>query len=233
MGAAAVARKPRPAPAARPKPRKPRKPKMTVYRSKSWRGVAAPAGAGAIPQAAGRAAVAVRELPDSGAVLRLTRGRAWIGVLGALLAGIVALNVLSLGLTATSGQTSVQIDALERDNSALRAGIAEKLSATKVQSAAATLGLAVPDASEIGYLTYSSADLGRAAKRLAGQAASAAQDVTASAPVGDTAATTAAPSTPTQTSTVAPSPAPSTPAPSAPPPAAPSSGGGGGVSAGL
>jgi hypothetical protein len=169
-------------------------------------------------------------------VLRLTRGRAWIAVLGGLLAGIVALNVLSLGLTATSGQTAVQIDALERDNSALRAEIAEKLSATKVQSAAATLGLSVPDPADIGYLTYSSADLARAAKALAGQAASAAHDTTASAPFSDS-TVTAAPATTTQTTTqtttVTPDPVPSTPAPSTPAPAAPSSGGGGGVSAGL
>ena len=109
MGAPAVARKPRPASAARPKlrklppaarnlktrpvpARKPKAPAMTVYRSKSW-GVSASQGAAAIPLVAGRAAVAVRELPDSGAVVRMTRGRAWIAVLGALLAGIVALNV--------------------------------------------------------------------------------------------------------------------------------------------
>ena len=42
--------------------------------------------------------------PIPALVLRLTRGRMWIGVLGALLAGIVALNVISLGLTATSGR---------------------------------------------------------------------------------------------------------------------------------
>ena len=35
--------------------------------------------------------------------MRLTRGRGWIGVLGALLVGIVALNVLSLSLSAGSG----------------------------------------------------------------------------------------------------------------------------------
>ena len=69
-----------------------------------------PAGAGGqlIPIAVGTAA-AVRHLPDSGLVVRMTRGRAWIGVLGVLLAGIVALNVVTLSLAAppaTSTRTS-------------------------------------------------------------------------------------------------------------------------------
>ena len=48
-----------------------------------------------IPIAAG-AATAVRRLPDSGLMVRMTRGRVWIGVLGVLLAGIVAINVATL-----------------------------------------------------------------------------------------------------------------------------------------
>jgi hypothetical protein len=258
MGAPAVARKPRPASAGRPKlrklppaarnlktrpvpARKPKTPAMTVYRSKSW-GVGVSHGAAAIPLVAGRAAVAVRELPDSGAVVRLTRGRAWIAVLGTLLAGIVALNVISLGMTASSGQVSVQVDALERANSSLRADIAEKLSATKVQDAATTLGLAVPAPGEIGYLNYSDSVLAQAAKALAGEASSAASSVTP-ATVGSTSSSSAyssvTPSTATSTPTSS-APAPSTstaPTTSTPPPTSSSpvssSGGGGGVSAGL
>ncbi len=51
----------------------------------------APAGARML---VGRTAFAVRGLPDSGLMVRLTRGRAWIALLGVLLAGIVALNVV-------------------------------------------------------------------------------------------------------------------------------------------
>ena len=36
-------------------------------------------------------------------MVRMTRGRAWIGVLGVLLAGIVALNVFTLSFAATAG----------------------------------------------------------------------------------------------------------------------------------
>jgi len=231
-------------PSAAPKRRS--KPKMNVYRSRSI-GVAAGAGAAAIPVVAGRAAVRMRELPDSGLVVRLTRGRAWIGVLGTLLAGIVALNVLSLGLNATAGQVSVQIDALERDNSALRGDIAEKLSAEKVQDAATSLGLAVPAAEDIGYLGYDDSVLSQAAKVLAGEASDAAASVTpptlgssssssistSSSSVSSVpSSTTTAPTTSTSTSTSTTSPAPATS--SAPAPSSTStSGGGGGVSAGL
>ena len=55
-----------------------------------------------IPLAVGTA-TAVRHLPDSSLMVRMTRGRAWIGVLGVLLVGIVALNVVTLSLAATAG----------------------------------------------------------------------------------------------------------------------------------
>ncbi len=72
-----------------------------------------------IPIAVGRTAVAVRQLPDSGLVVRMTRGRAWIGVLGVLLVGIVALNVVTLSFAASSGKISEQIRTLESENTVL------------------------------------------------------------------------------------------------------------------
>jgi hypothetical protein len=206
---------------------------MTVYRSGA-----------AIPAAAGRVGHAMRELPDSGAVMRMTRGRIWIGVLGTLLGGIVALNVVSLGLTASSGQIGVQIDQLERDNSALRAGIAEKLSATRVQSAAPALGLSVPPPSDITYLGYKPADLLRASKVLAGEISAAAEPWTpASQAAADTApsqtyAPAAGTTAPSQAPTVTASPEPATSASSSPPPSSSGAAGtsapaGGGVDAGL
>ncbi|MGZ8665530.1 MAG: hypothetical protein ACXWZM_00300, partial [Solirubrobacterales bacterium] len=44
-----------------------------------------PPGGHLIPLAVGRTAVAVRQLPDSGPIKHLTRGRAWIALLGGLL----------------------------------------------------------------------------------------------------------------------------------------------------
>ena len=50
-------------------------------------------------------------------MVRLTRGRAWIGVLGVLLAGIVALNVVTLSFAASAGKIDQNIQALENENS--------------------------------------------------------------------------------------------------------------------
>jgi hypothetical protein len=125
------------------------------------------AGAALFPQAAMRSAGAVRDLSDSGLIVRLTRGRGWIAVLCALLGGIVALNVLSLSLTAGSGRTSLQIDALKTDISALRAQIDERLSAVEVEAEAARLGLANPDPKTISFLSASDANARRVAHLLA------------------------------------------------------------------
>jgi hypothetical protein len=124
------------------------------------------AGAAMLPHAAVRGAGAVRDLSDSGLIVRLTRGRGWIAVLCALLGGIVALNVLSLSLTAGSGRLSLQIDELRAQNSALSAQIEERLSAGRVESEAARLGLAVPDPKAITYLSASGDDAARVANLL-------------------------------------------------------------------
>jgi hypothetical protein len=127
---------------------------------------AAVAGAALLPHAAVGAAGAVRDLSDSGLIMRLTRGRGWIAVLCVLLGGIVTLNVLSLSLTASSGRYGVQIDRLETQNSILRAEIAERLSASRVETAASTLGLANPDPEEISYLSAKDADAEKLARLL-------------------------------------------------------------------
>jgi uncharacterized membrane protein YgcG len=125
------------------------------------------AGAALFPQAAMRSVGAVRDMSDSSLIVRLTRGRGWIAVLCTLLGGIVALNVLSLSLTAGSGRTSLQIDALKTDVSSLQAQIDERLSAVKVEAEAARLGLANPDPQTIDFLKASDADARRVAHLLA------------------------------------------------------------------
>ena len=59
-----------------------------------------------VPLAVGRTAAAVSDLADSGLLLRLTRGRLWIGMLTTLLVGIVALNVLALSFSATASSSA-------------------------------------------------------------------------------------------------------------------------------
>jgi uncharacterized membrane protein YgcG len=125
------------------------------------------AGAALFPQAAVRGAGAVRDLSDSSLIVRLTRGRGWIAVLCALLGGIVALNVLSLSLTAGSGRTSLRIDELKTEVSSLRARVDERLSAVEVEAEAARLGLANPDPRAITFLSAANANAARLAHLLA------------------------------------------------------------------
>jgi hypothetical protein len=176
------------------------------------------AGAALFPQAAMRSAGAVRDLSDSGLIVRLTRGRGWIAVLCTLLGGIVALNVLSLSLTAGSGRTSLQIDELKTDVSSLQARIEERLSAIRVEAEAVRLGLANPDPEAITFLRASDADARRVAHLLATDGFLLAPSLPSSYPTDGTtySATDTAPTTTTapSTSTTSTSPAPTTTAPS-------------------
>jgi hypothetical protein len=119
-----------------------------------------------VPVAVGRTAVAVGGIADSGLVLRLTRSRGWIGVLGTLLVGIVALNVLALSFNASSSKTAAIADELRRENSALGTDIADVLSNERLQRAATRLGLVVPEPGSILYLNPGRADAEAAADRL-------------------------------------------------------------------
>jgi cell division septation protein DedD len=121
-----------------------------------------------VPLAVGRTAFAVSGVADSGLVHWLTRGRLWIVVLTTLLVGIVSLNVLALSFNASSSRVGRQADELKREISALRAKIAtDGASNQRVQAAAATLGLIVPEPGSVGYLRPSHDDAAVAAQRLA------------------------------------------------------------------
>lgn len=217
----APARRARPAPARRTAPK--RRPRTAARPNPAL------AGAALIPSAAVRTAGAVRDISDSSLIVRLTAGRGWIGVLCFLLGGIVALNVISLSINATSGKVSQQVAEYERQNSALRAELAQKLSAGTVEDAAAGLGLAVPAPEDVSYIDARDGDLTRLANLLGGDTflSTDSSDFVPSdtyAPPSAGTATTApsvVPSAPSSSSTA---PAPAAPAPAA---TAPSSGGGG------
>jgi len=117
--------------------------------------------------AAGRTAVAVRQLPDSGLVVRMTRGRAWIGVLGLLLVGIVALNVATLSFAASAGQIDEQITTLEKENSMLGSREARDFSTARVRNQGAELGLAMPNIEAPAVIEFEPGDVATAASRLA------------------------------------------------------------------
>lgn len=160
-GAPARAPRSRPAPARAPRTRP--APRRKPARRK------APArhpGGQLIPIAVGTAS-AVRRLPDSGLMVRMTQGRAWIAVLGLLLAGIVALNVVTLSLTATAGTVEQNIAALDKENSMLRARDAQKSGAARIRSDAAAIGLTVASSDDIKVVESSPRDVQVAAQRLA------------------------------------------------------------------
>jgi hypothetical protein len=219
MAAAATARKAAPRPAPRSKPRNARRrpaPRARARQAPAARLVRpAMAGAALFPQAAVRSAGAVRDLSDSSLIMRLTRGRGWIAVLGAMLVGIVAVNVISLSLTAGSGRLSLQIDELKTEISGLHAQIDERLSASKVEAEAARLGLANPDPKAITYLSAGDGDAARLAHLLGTDSFLLAPSQPSSYPApGTSYAPVSTSSTPEPTTTVAPTTTPAATAPS-------------------
>ncbi len=118
-----------------------------------------------IPIAVGTA-TAVRQLPDSGLIVRMTRGRAWIAVLGLLLAGIVAVNVVTLSLSAAAGQVERNIEALDQENSILRARDAQRSGAARIRHDAGSLGLTAVGSDAAGYVNAGPRDVAVAAQRL-------------------------------------------------------------------
>jgi hypothetical protein len=119
-----------------------------------------------IPSAAARTAGAVGDIADSGLMVRLTRGRLWIALLAALLAGIVALNVVSLSISSSASRVAERSEQLKQENSVLEAQLAKKLSSQRVKSIAAGLGFEIPEPEEVVYLSPDGRDPQLAARRL-------------------------------------------------------------------
>ena len=148
MGAAAPARAPRTAPRrARPARRTAPARRPPKRRNAAARAITPPAGL--LPAAVHR----VGDLADSGLMQRLTRSRAWIGVLGVLLAGIVTVNVLSLSFTASGGRIADRSETLALRNAELGSELTKKMAGPRIEAVAAANGLLVPEAGEITYLT--------------------------------------------------------------------------------
>jgi hypothetical protein len=165
-----------------------------------------------VPLAVGTTAGAVSGLAESGLVHRLTRGRMWIGLLTPLLVGIVALNVFTLSVNATSSRTTRQTDVLQRQNSALQGQIAAAgASSDRVQTFAGKLGMIVPELGSIGYVEAGPKDAALAAQRLESGAITAGATTTTdtTTPTATTTVPTTTPTTPTATTPVA---TPTTPA---------------------
>src|SRR3954454_10062505 len=93
-----------------------------------------------------------RALPDHRVVDRLLRSRLWIWLIGAMLGGIVAMQVSLLRLNAGISRAVQAQTTLERQNSALQAGIAELTGGDRVREAAAAEDMVDPPAGDTRYL---------------------------------------------------------------------------------
>jgi hypothetical protein len=166
MEAATVARRPAAAAAPARAPRSRPRPAVVPRAPSKRQAPARRPGGQLIPIAVGTAS-AVGRLPDTGLIVRLTRGRAWIGVLGVLLAGIVALNVVTLSLAASAGHVDQNLQALLQENSLLRSREARLAGVARVHSEAAGIGLSVPQVDQIDAIHATRGDAALAARRLA------------------------------------------------------------------
>jgi len=169
MEAATVAGRAAPAPAPRSRPAPARAPRSRPAPARAPRSRPAHAPRRApklIPIAVGTA-TAVRQLPDSTLMVRMTQGRLWIGVLGVLLAGIVALNVFTLSLAATAGPIDQNIQALEKENSILRSRDAQRSGSARVRHGAAAIGMEMATVDQVASIEPGRDDVAVAARRLA------------------------------------------------------------------
>jgi cell division protein FtsL len=105
------------------------------------------------PAFAPRAADALRRLPDHPLLERLLRGRAWIALIAVALGGIVAMQVSLLKLNSGIGRAVETSSTLERQNADLRATVSQLSSEERIQREAAAMGLEMPAAGDVRYLT--------------------------------------------------------------------------------
>ena len=146
-------------------PRAPRRVSGPVAR----RAAAVPGGAAALPRArTGTTGLfaRVRALPEHRVVDRLLRSRLWIWALGALLGGIVTMQVSLLKLNSGISRAVETTTTLERQNAGLEASIARLSSPDRIESGAATLGMVMPPAGDVGYLSAGPEDAGEAVRRM-------------------------------------------------------------------
>jgi cell division protein FtsL len=134
----------------------------------------------------------------------ILRGRAWVAVVGILLAGIVYLNVSVLQLNRGIAENAAKTDRLEIVNSKLRGRVGKLDNAERIQQLAEQRGLHLPQPGEVTYMKP---------RRLHDAKLAATRITAPDEATSDVAATTAAPVTP-EPAAVAP--APTTPEPVTP-----------------
>jgi hypothetical protein len=146
MATAAAAAAPAVAPQISPRPRiaprpKPRTAPRTRPRTTTQTGLGA------------RALATIRALPDHSLLDRIVRGRAWIPILGVMLAGIVAMQVEVLKLNATVGRSLERTTTLQNTNDLLHASVASLADDQRIERLAAGRGMIMPAPVQVGFLS--------------------------------------------------------------------------------
>lgn len=95
----------------------------------------------------------IGSLPDHPLLDRIVRGRAWIPLLGALLAGIVAMQIEVLKLGTSMGRSIERSSALATRNGELQASVAALQDDQRIERLAAGMGMIMPAPEAIGFLS--------------------------------------------------------------------------------
>jgi len=110
---------------------------------------------------------AARGVSTHSAFDRLIRGRIWIVLIAFALIGIVALQLLVLGLNADIGRALVREASLQRENAALSIEGSELAAGERVESQAARLGMQIVPIASLRFLSSDpGGDIARAAAAL-------------------------------------------------------------------
>jgi len=99
-----------------------------------------------------RASAFVRALPDHRLLDRVVRGRSWIPILGLLLTGIVAMQVETLRLSASTGLSLERVTALQSRNQQLQASVAVLADDQRIERLAAGLNMVMPGPTRVRFL---------------------------------------------------------------------------------
>jgi hypothetical protein len=145
------------APAPRPtRPTRAPRPATAPRRAPAPRRIARRSRVSSAPLGA-RVLARIRALPDHPLLDKLIRGRAWIPVLGVMLAGIVAMQVEVLKLGASMGRAIERGTALQSTNELLRASVATLADDQRIERIAASRGMVMPSPAGVGFLSARSA----------------------------------------------------------------------------
>ena len=117
----------------------------------------------ALPRLVGRFAAT---LPDSRALDRLIRGRAWIAIVATALIGIVYLQVSLLGMNQGISRAVHTAQTLQTQNTVLQSQIAQAAAGGRVQDVAARAGMVMPPAAWPSYVSVQRGDAARAARSI-------------------------------------------------------------------